>query len=114
MKMSKPRHTGVENYQYRRQLWKRQQVSSFKDSMCWYNNKDVPTLDAMPKMIAFYRDKDIDLLELRCTLRNPANICLQIYKYKVLSLHKGIYRSVRENSRRCCWWSFYRFHTQSS
>ena len=43
----------------------------------WYNNKDVvPTLEAMQKMIAFYHDKDIDMLKLCCTLPNLANICL--------------------------------------
>ena len=52
-------------------------MSSFKDLLRWYNNKDVvPTLEAMQKMIAFYHDKDIDMLELGCTLSNLANICL--------------------------------------
>ena len=30
----------------------------------------------MQKMIAFYHDKDIDILKLGCTLPNLANICL--------------------------------------
>ena len=35
----------------------------------WYNNKDVvPSLQAMQKMIAFYHDKDIDMLKFGCTL----------------------------------------------
>ena len=52
-------------------------MSSFKDFLRWYNNKDVvPTLKAMRKMIAFYHDKDIDLLKLGCTLPNLANTCL--------------------------------------
>ena len=43
----------------------------------WYNNKDiVPTLEAMQKLIAFYHDKDIDIMRLGCTLPNLANICL--------------------------------------
>ena len=50
-------------------------MSSFKDFLRWYNNKDVvPTLEAMQKMIAFYHDKDIDMLKLGCTLPNLANI----------------------------------------
>ena len=54
-------------------------MSSFKDFLRWYNKKDVvPTLEAMHKMIAFYHDKDIDLLKLGCTLPNLANICLHI------------------------------------
>ena len=52
-------------------------MSSFKDFFRWYNNKDVvPTLEAMQKLIVFYHDKKIDMLELGCTLPNLANICL--------------------------------------
>ena len=52
-------------------------MSSFKDFLRWYNNKDVvPTLEAMQKMFAFYHDKHIDMLKLGCTLPNLANICL--------------------------------------
>ena len=43
----------------------------------WYNNEDVlSTLEATQKKIAFYHDKDIDMLKLGCTLENWANICL--------------------------------------
>ena len=77
LKLSKPPPTGIENYQYLQQIWKQEQMSSFKDFLRWYNNKDiVPTLEAMQKMIAFYHDKDIDMLKLGCTLPNLANICL--------------------------------------
>ena len=52
-------------------------MSCFKDFLRWYNNKDVvPTLEAMQKPIAFYHDKDIDMLKLGFTLPNLANICL--------------------------------------
>ena len=78
LKLSKPPPTGIENYHYLQQIWKQEQMSSFKDFLRWYNNKDlVPTLEAMQKMIAFYHDKDIDMLMLGCTLPNLANICLQ-------------------------------------
>ena len=77
LKLSKPPPTGIENYQYLQQIWKQEQMSSFKDFLRWYNNKYVvPTLEAMQKMIAFYHDKDIDMLKLGCTLPNLANICL--------------------------------------
>ena len=43
----------------------------------WYNKKDVlPTLELMQKKIAIYHDKDIDMLNLRCTLPKLANTCL--------------------------------------
>ena len=52
-------------------------MKSFKEFLMWYNNKDVvPTLEAMQKMIGFYRQKEIDMLKLGCTLPNLANICL--------------------------------------
>ena len=54
LKLSKPPPTGIENYQYLQQIWKQEQMSSFKDFLRWYNKKDVvPTLKAMLKMIAF-------------------------------------------------------------
>ena len=75
--LSKPPRTGIENYQYLQQIWKQEQMSSFKDFLRWYNNKDVvPTVEATQKTIAFYHDKDVDMLKLCCTLPNLANICL--------------------------------------
>ena len=77
LKLSKPPPTGVENYQYLQQIWKNEQMSSFKDLLRRYDNEDIlPTLEAMRKMIAFYHDKDIHMLKLGCTLPNLANICL--------------------------------------
>ena len=52
-------------------------MSSFKEVLRWCNNKDVVlTLEAVQMMIAFYHDKDVDMLKLGCTLPNLANICL--------------------------------------
>ena len=52
-------------------------MSSFKNFLRWYDNKDVvPTFEAMQKMNAFYQDKHIGLLKLGCTLPNLANNCL--------------------------------------
>ena len=65
LKLSKLTPIGSENCQYLQQVWKQEQMSSFKDFLRWYNNEDVvPTLEAMQKMIAFYHDKDIDMLKL--------------------------------------------------
>ena len=53
-------------------------MSSLKDFLRWYNNKDVvPTLEAMQNMINFYHHKDIDMLKLGCTLPNLAKIWSQ-------------------------------------
>ena len=77
LKLSKPHPIGIENYQYLQQIWKQEKMSSFKDFLRWYNNRDVvPTLEAMQRMISFYHDNVIDMLKLGCTLPNLANICL--------------------------------------
>ena len=69
--------TGIEFYKYLQQIWKREKMSSFKDFLRWSNKKDiVPTLEAMQKLIASYRDMVIDMLKLACSLPNLANICL--------------------------------------
>ena len=76
LKLSKPPPTGIENYQYLQQIWKKEQMSSFKDFLSWYNNEDVvPTLEAMQKTIFFHHDKVNDMFKLGCTLPNLANIC---------------------------------------
>ena len=50
LKLSKPPATGIENYQYLQQIWKQEQMSSFKDFLRWCNNTNVvPTLEAMQK-----------------------------------------------------------------
>ena len=102
LKLSKPPPTGIENYHYSQQIWKQEQVSSSKDFLWWYNNKDVvPTLEAMQKMIAFYHDKDIDMLKLGCTIPNLANICLQKSTdakfYPVTDGDKDLLEKIRED-----------------
>ena len=58
-------------------MWKQEQMSSFRDFLWWYNNKDVvPTLVELQRMITLCHEKDIDMLELGFTLPNLANICL--------------------------------------
>ena len=67
----------TEKNQYLQQIRKQEKMSSFKDVLRWYNNKYVvPTLEVLQKLIAFYHDKDIDMLKLGCTLPNLANSCL--------------------------------------
>ena len=67
--------TRIEKDHYLQQIWKQEKMISFKDFLRWHNNKDdVPTLDAMQKLTAFYHDKNIDMWKLGCTLPNLANI----------------------------------------
>ena len=77
-------------------------MSSFKDFLRWYDNKDVvPTLEAMQKMIAFYHDKDMDMLKLGCTLPNLANICLDTSTdakfYPITEGDKNFLEKIRED-----------------
>ena len=77
-------------------------MSSFKDFLRWYNNKDVlPTLEEMQKLIAFYHDKNIDMLKLGCTLPNLANICLHKSTdakfYRFTEGKKDLLENIREN-----------------
>ena len=101
LKLSKPTPTGNDNCHYLPQMWKQEQMSSFTDFLRWYNNKDVPTLEAMQKMIAFYHDKDIDMLNLGCTLPNLANICLHkstdVKFYPFTEGDKDLLEKIRED-----------------
>ena len=76
-------------------------MSSFKDFLPWYNKKDVPTLEAMQKMIAFYHDKNIDMLKLGCTLPNLANNCshksTEAKFYPFTEGEKDILEKIRED-----------------
>ena len=49
----------------------------------------MPTLEATKKKIAFYDNKDIDMLKLDCTLPNLANICLQSADAKFYPFREG-------------------------
>ena len=110
-KLSKPPPTGIENYQYLQQIREQESMNSFKDYLRWYNDKDVlPTLEAMQKKIAFYQDKDIDLLKLACILPNLSNICShKSADAKFYPFTEGD-EDLLEKSRnvKCCW-SIYRF-----
>ena len=69
--------SGKENYALVEKILMMEKMTTFRDFLRWYNNKDVlPTLQAMKKMMKFYHDQKIDMLKLGCTLPNLANICL--------------------------------------
>ena len=77
LRITRPPLRGEQNYAYLVKVWGREKMTTFKDFLRRYNNKDViPTLELMQKMINFYHNKGIDMLKLGCTLPNLANICL--------------------------------------
>ena len=77
LRMERKHPTGVENYSYLQSVCENFNMQYISDFLEWYNNKDVvPTLEAMQKRIESYHNEGIDMLKLRCTLPNLANICL--------------------------------------
>ena len=74
--MDKIPPNGAENYSYLQSVWENNNMQNFSDFLKWYNNKDVPTQEAMQKMIEFYHNKGIDMLKHGCTLPDLAKICL--------------------------------------
>ena len=73
-------------------------MTTIKDVLQWYNNRDVvPTLEAMLKMVQFHHQKVIDLLKLGYIFPNLLKLCLH------KSTNKDIYpfcesdRVLREN-----------------
>ena len=93
--------SGLDNYNYLQETWKKNGMTVFKDFLKWYNNKDVViTLEAMQKMIQFYHNKGIDMLKLGYTLPNLANICLHKstnYKfYPFCESNKDLCEKIRE------------------
>ena len=69
--------TGAENYSYLQSVWLSEGVKTLQDFLMWYINNDVlPTQQAIHKTIIFYQQKEIDMLNLVCTLPNLANNCL--------------------------------------
>ena len=94
--------SGLDNYNYLQETWKKNGMTVFKDFFKWYNNKDVvPTLEAMQKMIQFYHNKGIYMLKLGCTRPNLANICLHKstnYKfYPFCESDKDLCEKIRED-----------------
>ena len=98
LKLSKPPPTGIEKYYYLHQIWNQEQMSSLKDFLRWFNNKDVkPTLEAMQKMIALYYDKNIDMLKLGCTLPNLVHKSTDAKFYPLTEGDKDLLEKIRKD-----------------
>ena len=66
--------TAEENYEDLKIVWNTNGMQTFQDFLRYYNNKDVvPTLKALQKMVQFYHDRKVDMLNLGLTLPNLAN-----------------------------------------
>ena len=102
LKLSKMPLKWVENYQYLQKTWKQELMSSFRDFLRWYNNKEgVPILEAMQKMITFYHKKNDDLLNLGFTSPNLAITSLLKPTYAkfhpITERDKDLLQTIRDN-----------------
>ena len=80
MRLSEKPPTGAENYPYLQKVWEQEKLQSFKELLSWYNYKDdVPTLEAVQKMVEFYHSKGTHMRKLGCPLPKLANICLHSF-----------------------------------
>ena len=97
------------------ETWKPELIGSCKKFLRWYNNVDfVPTLETMWNFFTLYHHKDIDMLKLGGAFQTRlVFVYTNLQKQKCIS-SKNRRRPVGENSRRCCWWYFYRVNTQNS
>ena len=57
------KNISTEEYEYCQQIWSKNSMRTFQEFLIWYNNLDVqPFCDALEKMCAFWRAKNIDML----------------------------------------------------
>ena len=57
------KNISAEEYEYCQQIWSKNSMRTFQEFLIWYNNLDVqPFCDALEKMCAFWRAKNIDML----------------------------------------------------
>ena len=53
-----------EQYEYCKHVWIEEGMTSFRDFLVWYNNRDVvPFLEAIEKMSRFWRERKIDIFK---------------------------------------------------
>ena len=57
----KGKNIDIKDYEYCKEVWNTNNMTSMKDFLRWYNNCDVvPMVEALNKMFVFYRDKGLD------------------------------------------------------
>ena len=76
LKLSAVPPTRHEKYQNLRKVGEKKKLQTFGDFLRPYSNDVVSTLEALQKMVKFHHNKGTDMIKLRCTIPNIANICL--------------------------------------
>lgn len=60
----KKQNISDEDYEWCQKIWNEQEMTSFKDYLIWYNNRDVqPFIEAVEKLSRFYKENSIDLFK---------------------------------------------------
>ena len=57
LKLKEVPKTLAQNYEFLKEIWRTESMTTFKDFLKWYNDKDVlPTVTAVSNMVKFYHD----------------------------------------------------------
>lgn len=60
----KGKNIDIKDYEYCKDVWDTNNMTSMMDFLRWYNNCDVvPMVEALKKMFVFYRDKGLDMFK---------------------------------------------------
>ena len=60
----KNKNISEEDYAYCQKMWKKEQMSTMRDYLVWYNNRDVsPFLEAIQKQFDFYKKLKVDMFK---------------------------------------------------
>ena len=91
----------TEDYQYCQQVWSNNNMQTLKDFLVWYNNLDVhPFCDALDKMCAFWKNKNIDML------RQGISIPGVTLTYLFTTLESGIFFSLFDEKNKDLYYLF--------
>ena len=90
-----------EDYRYCQQVWSTKNMQTFRDFLIWYNNLDVqPFCDALEKMCAFWKDKNINMLRQRISIPGVT------LTYLFTTLETGIFFSLFDEKNKDLYYLF--------
>jgi hypothetical protein len=101
-KSSLPNYTGVDCYVEQLNIWKHNNMSTLHDYLIYYNNLDVqPFVEAIEKMLAFYKLNKIDLLKTCISIPGAARRMLYNYENTNFALCNeydlSLYMKIKQN-----------------
>ncbi|XP_071797162.1 uncharacterized protein [Asterias amurensis] len=91
----KGKNISKEEYEFCQWVWKEQGMTTVREFLIWYNNLDVvPFLEAIEKMFAFYRDRNMDMFKSAISV---PGLSLQ---YLFLTLPKDVFFSLIDEANK--------------